>query len=75
MQIWKFYLEAEGLEMSKGFAYFSYKMQCYYLENGSRSSVLALNVGLMPGIHNWCKFGDSTSKAKEVRDVIRFVTD
>ena len=44
------------------------------LENGPRSLVLELNLGLV-GIHNWCQFGESTSKVKEVRDVIRFVKD
>ena len=27
------------------------------------------------GIHNWCEFGDSTSKVKEVRDAIKPVTE
>jgi len=47
---------------------------CCDLEYGSRSLVLELNVGLV-GIHKWCQFGESTSKVKEVRDVIRFVMD
>ena len=36
--------------------------------------VLKLNLGLV-GIHHWCQFGDSTSKVKEIRDVIRFVKE
>jgi len=47
---------------------------CCDLENVSRIIVLELNQGLV-GILNWCAFGDSTSKAKEVRDDIRFVTE
>ena len=35
--------------------------------------VFKLNVGIV-GIHDWYHFGESTSKVKEVRDVIRFVT-
>ena len=40
----------------------------------SKDIVSVFKVGLV-GIHNWCEFGDSTSKMKEVRDVIGFVTD
>ena len=40
--------------MSKVFTYFSYKMQGYELDNGSRSLVLECNVSLV-GIHNWCR--------------------
>ena len=59
--------------MSKGLHIFHTKC-CYDLENMSRSLLLKLSHGLV-GIHNWCQFGDSTSKMKDVRDVIRFVTD
>ena len=47
-------------------------MESHDLENGARSSVLELKLGLVV-IHILCEFGDCTSKAKEVRDIIRTI--
>ena len=44
------------------------------LKNVSKSFVSVFKVGLV-GIHNMCELDDFTSKLKEVRDVIGFVTD
>ena len=56
----------------KRFTHISYKMHCHDHENGSRSFVLNSSKVFFC---NWCELSDSTSKAKKVRDVIRFVTE